>query len=135
MFYLFGNPHQQNARHLLNEDVPHPARHPMRAGLPVVEVQYNGGEADADRHQHHGEQEVTAQQWQCQGCCRDYFNDEGEVQGLGDEDGNSQGGLLPRLGRQVEDQDRQVEYPHTGDYQVHYVEQRLAAYLQIEKYI
>ena len=122
MSHLLWNPHQQNSRHLLNEDVPHPVRHPVCAGLPVVEVEHDGGEADADRHQHHGEQEVPAQQWQGQGCCRDDLNDEGEVQGLGDEDGDGQSGLLPGLGWQVEDQDRQVEDPNTGDYQVHYVE-------------
>ena len=53
--YLFGNSYQQNSRHFLNEDVPHPGWHPMCGGLPVMDVQDNGGKTDADRQKHHGE--------------------------------------------------------------------------------
>ena len=39
----------------------------MRARLPVVEVEDDGGEADGDRDQDHREQEVATQQRQREG--------------------------------------------------------------------
>ena len=62
--YLFRDPHAENARHPLDEDIPDPSRHPVCARLPIVEVEHDGGEADGDRDQDHREQEVAAQQRQ-----------------------------------------------------------------------
>ena len=62
-----------------------------------------------------------------------YLDDQGEVESLRHEDGNGQGGLLPRLGRQVEHEDRQVEDANARDYQIHDVEQGLPSDLQVEE--
>ena len=64
-----------------------------------------------------------------------YLDDQGEVESLRHEDGNGQGGLLPRLGRQVEHKDRQVEDANAGDDQIHDVEQGLPSDLQVEENI
>ena len=64
-----------------------------------------------------------------------YLDDQGEVESLRHEDGNGQGGLLPRLGRQVEHEDRQVEDANAGDDQIHDVEQGLPSDLQVEENI
>ena len=64
MPYLFRDPHAENARHPLDEDVPDPGRHPVSARLPVVEIEHDGGQADGDRDQDHREEEVAAEQRQ-----------------------------------------------------------------------
>ena len=33
---LLGNSHHEDPRHLLDQNIPHPAGHPVSAGLPVV---------------------------------------------------------------------------------------------------
>ena len=71
MPHLFRHPHEEDTRHLLDQHVPHPDGHPVRAGLAVVEVEDDGGQTDADRHQHHGEEEVAAQQGEREGGGRD----------------------------------------------------------------
>lgn len=45
------------------------------------------------------------------------------------------GHLLARVGRQVEDKDSEERDAHTGDDEVHCVEERLAAHRQVECYI
>ena len=62
-----------------------------------------------------------------------HLDDQGEVEGLRHEDGDSQGGLLPGLGGQVEHEDRQVEDANARDDQIHDVEQRLPPDLQVEE--
>ena len=62
-----------------------------------------------------------------------YLDDQGEVESLRHEDGNGQGGLLPRLGRQVEHEDRQVEDANAGNDQIDDVEQGLPSDLQVEE--
>ena len=70
---LFRDPHTENARHPLDQDVPDPGRHPVSARLPVVEVEDDGGQTDRDRDQDHREQEVATQQRQREGGGRDHL--------------------------------------------------------------
>ena len=53
----------------------------------------------------------------------------------GQQDGDAQGDLLPRLGRQVEHQHAQEANQHRRQDQVHCVEQGLPPYRYVEGYV
>lgn len=97
----------------------------MGAGLSVVDVEDAYGDDDAEANEDEGEEEVLAQQGKGQRGRGDDLGDEQEEHGLRQEDRDAEHHLLPRVGRQVEHQHRQVRDPHTRHNQVHCVKQRL----------
>lgn len=76
------HPHQEQLRYALDEEVAHPRRHLVGAGLAIVDVQDYDGDDYGERHHHHGEQDVLAQQRQGEGGRWDDFGDEEEEHGL-----------------------------------------------------
>ena len=60
------------------------------------------------------------------------LGDEEEEHDEGEEDGDAEGDLLPRLGRQVEDQDAEEANQHRGQDQVDRVEEGLAPDCYVE---
>lgn len=79
---LVGNPHQQQLRQPPDEYHLHPRRHLVRARLPVVDVEHHDRDDDAESDQQHREQEVLAEQRECERGRRYDFRDQEEEHGL-----------------------------------------------------
>lgn len=70
---LIGHAHEQQLRELPDEQLFHPRRHLVCARLAVVDVEHHDSDYYAEPYQQHGEQQVLAEQRQCQRCGRDYL--------------------------------------------------------------
>lgn len=130
---LVGNPHQQQLRQPPDEYLLHPRRHFVRARLPVVDVQHHDRDDDAESDQQHGEQEVLAEQRQCERCRRYDFRDQEEEHRLRQENGDAECDLLSGVGGQVEDEDREVGDTDARNDQVDRVEESLPAESDVEE--
>ena len=71
-----------------------------------------------------------SQQWNREGCWRDDLSKEEVEHSVGQENGDGEGDLLPRIRGKIEDEHRQERDAHTGDDQVHCVEQIFKAALR-----
>ena len=132
----------------------------MRGRRPEVDVEDADGDDDGQRHQDHGEDEVLAEQRHGQRRRRDDLGQQQKEDGQRHQDGDAQRhltrrqlvffwlsttfpctntttttttNLLARVGRQVEDEDRQKGDAHARDDQVDRVEQRLAPHRHVER--
>ena len=66
----------------MDEEPPHPGRHPVRGRLPVVDVEDDDGGDDGYADQDHGEEQVLAEQRHGQRGGRHDLGDEQEEHGL-----------------------------------------------------
>ena len=64
-----------------------------------------------------------SEQWNREGCWRNDLSKEEEEHSEGQENGDGEGDLLPRIRGKIEDKYRQERDAHTGDDQVHRVEE------------
>lgn len=99
----------------------------MRARLSIVNVQYDDGDNDAQPDQYHGEEQILAEQWQCQRCGRYNFGYQQEEHGLRQQNANAQGNLFAGIGGQVENEHGQVRDANARNDQVNGVEKGFAA--------
>lgn len=98
-----------------------------------MHVEHDGGDEHGKADEEHGEKEILAEKWHGERGARDDLGYEQEEHGLRQQDRDTQGDLLPRVGGQVEHQDWQVRNAHRRDYQVHCVEERAPAERDVEK--
>lgn len=105
----------------------------MSAGLSIMYVQNYNGDDDAQSDQQHGEQEVFAEEGECQRCRWYDFGYQQKEHGLRQEDANAQCNLLARVRGQIEDQDAQVGDADTRNDQVDGVEQSLSSQRYVEE--
>lgn len=130
---ILGHAHQQQRRQYFDEETPHPRRHFVRGRLAVMDVQYENGDQNAQPDQHHGKEEIFAQQWQRQRCGRYNFGHQQKEHGLRQQNADAQRDFLARIGRQIEHQHRQIRDADARDDQVHRVEERFAAQRDVEE--
>ena len=103
---VLGDPHEEQLGDAFDEKRAHPGGHLVRAGLAVVHVQYDDGDHHGQSYQHHGEEDVLTEQWQCERGRRDDLGYEEEEHGLGQQYVDAQGYFLSGVGGEVEDEDR-----------------------------
>ena len=58
LHHLNGHPHQEHPRQRLEEQLPHPVGHRVRGGLPVVQVDHQRGQDEAERDQNQAEHQI-----------------------------------------------------------------------------
>ncbi len=107
----------------------------MGRGFAVVYVENNRGDEDREADQEHGEDEVLAQEWDCEWRWGNVLEDEEEKHGLWQNYGNNEDYFLSRVSREVEDKDGEVGNPHRGHDEVHSVKERLPTESDVEEYI
>ena len=102
--------HQQDGGHHLNKHSPDPRRHAMSRRTPAersqqfgilsrnlvvpeMHVEHSHGDADGEGDQDHGEEQVLPQERHRQRCGRNYFRQQQEEDGQGEQDGDAKGHL------------------------------------------
>ena len=98
------SPHQQQPRQHVEEELSYPWRHDVSARSSEVHVQHEHGDDDRARDQHHGEEEIFADEWRGERCRRIDLSDQQQEDVEGVQDCYAHGDLLPRVSRDVEDE-------------------------------
>jgi len=123
---------QEERRQHLDEHHPHPLGHAVGDGRTEVHVQHGYRDDHRQRHQHHGEQQILSQERHRERRGRYYLGQQQEEHRQREEYRDRQGDLLAAVARQVEHQHRQERYAHARYYQIHRVEEGLAAQGDVE---
>lgn len=93
---------------------------------PEVDVEDAHGDADGERDQDHGEEEIFSQQRHGQRRWRDDFSQQQEEHSERQQDRDAERDFLARVGRQIEDQHGQESNADARNNQVHRVKERLS---------
>lgn len=105
----------------------------MRRRFPIVHIENAYRHDNRQPHQHHGEEEIFAEQWQCQRCRRYDFRYQQEEHGLREQDADTKCNFLARVSGKVEDEHRQVGDANAWNDQVDGVEECLATECDVEE--
>jgi len=124
--------HEQQSRKNFEEQLLDPRRHDVGGWRPEVDVEDEDGHYDGAGDQDHGEEQVLADERRGERRRRVDLGDEQQEDVERVEDRDAHRDLLAGVGRDVEYEQRDRADGHARQDQVHGVEQRLAAYRDVE---